>query len=64
MKGVIGDYKLFKKYKNFQYVGITKIHFSSKNQNIPMNKSEEKLRKPHFLAFLRGLRGLEGIKNC
>ena len=28
-----------------------------------MNKSEEKLRKPHFLAFLWELAGLEVIKN-
>ena len=32
----------------------------TKNQTIPMNRSEEKLRKPHFLAFLRGLRGIRG----
>ena len=25
-----------------------------------MNKSEEKWEKPHFQAFLRGLRGLKG----
>ena len=57
MKGGYRGLKTVQKYKNLQYVGITKIHFSSKYQNIPMNKSEEKLRKPHFLAFLRGLRG-------
>ena len=28
-----------------------------------MNQSEEKSRKPHFLAFIRELRGLTGIKK-
>ena len=37
---------------------LPKLQFSSKNQTIPMYKSKEKLRKPHFLAFLRGLRGI------
>ena len=27
-----------------------------------MKQSEEKSKKPHFLAFLRGLRGISGIK--
>ena len=32
----------------------------TKNQIIPMNQSEEKSEKPHFLPFVRGL---DGIKN-
>ena len=32
----------------------------TKNGTIPMNQSEEKWEKPHFKAFLRGLRGIRG----
>ena len=60
MKGGYRGLQTVQKVKKIQYVGITKIHFSSKNQNIPMNKSEGKLKKPHFLPFLRGLRGIRG----
>ena len=41
-------------------LGLQRLRRETKNQTIPMNQSEEKLRKPHFLAFLRGLRGIRG----
>ena len=63
-KSKMALFSFFKKMKILwwrwrYYEDITNIHFSSKNQNIPMNNSEEKLRKPHFFAFLRGLRGIK-----
>ena len=39
---------------------VHRLRRETKNQTITINQSEEKLRKPHSLAFLRGL---EGIKN-
>ena len=36
------------------------MDFSFKYQIIPMNQSEEKWEKPHFKAFLGGLRQIRG----
>ena len=40
--------EFFKPFQNCQCVGFIYIDFSSKNQTIPMNQSEEKWEKPHF----------------
>ena len=39
---------------------VHRLRRETKNQTIPMNQSEEKWEKPHFKAFLRGLRGIIG----
>ena len=39
---------------------VHRLRRETKNQTIPMNQSEEKWEKHHFLAFLRGLRGIRG----
>ena len=62
LKGIRGNY-YSKPFQNYICVGIIQIDFSSENQTIPMNQSEEKWEKPHFEDFLRGLRGLKGIKT-
>ena len=38
---------------------VHRLRRETKNQTIPMNQSEEKWEKPHFYAFLRGLRGIK-----
>ena len=47
---------MFKKFQNFQSVGITNNEFSVKNQTIPIHQSEENWEKSHFYAFLRVLK--------
>ena len=37
---------------------VHRLRRETKNQTIPKNRSEEKWEKPHFHAFLRGLRGI------
>ena len=39
---------------------VHRLRRETKNQTISVNQSKEKWEKPHFQAFLRGLRGIRG----
>ena len=53
LTGIRGDQEFYQKYENSQFVGITKIDFTAKNQRIMMSQSEN----PPFFCHFKKIEG-------